>query len=628
VAPGPSPEKLFILFTVGHNLRNGSEETMLKPMLIWGAVVVSALTLSVARAADDWKPATGPLMTRWAKDVSPQNARPEYPRPQMVRKDWQNLNGLWQFEAAKEGQEPPVGKDLKDKILVPFPVESALSGLMRHEERMWYRRTFEIPKEWAGKHVLLHLDAIDWEATVYLNGKKLGTHRGGYDAFGFDLTKSLKADGPQEIVIGVFDPTDKGEQPRGKQLTKPGGIWYTPTSGIWQTVWIEPVADQFIESVQAVPDVDASDVKITVGAIGAAGRRTPVRAKFSGDGDANAIGGSGFAGRPITVHIPDAKLWSPDSPTLYKLQLELGPDGKASDQVECYFAMRKISIAKDDNGFNRLLLNNKPILMVGPLDQGFWPDGIYTAPTDDALKFDIEMEKKYGFNMARKHVKVEPERWYYWADKLGLLIWQDMPSGPPGRNAGERMSREGKEQFERELDRLIKGRGNHPCIVMWVVFNEGWGQFDTERLVEHVKQLDPSRLVDDASGWTDKKAGDVMDMHHYPDPSMPKPEEKRAIVLGEFGGLGLPIPGHMWTAKNWQYRGVKDQSQLTDAYVKMLQQGWALKDKGLCALVYTQITDVETESNGLMTYDREVYKVDPEKASPANRGMAMKDSAK
>jgi beta-galactosidase/beta-glucuronidase len=589
-------------------------------ILFFAALLIPVAAALPVHAADEWKPAAGPLMTRWAKDVSPQNARPEYPRPQMVRKDWQNLNGLWQFEPAKEGQEPPMGKDLKEQILVPFPVESSLSGVMRHEERMWYRRTFDVPKDWDGRHVLLHLDAIDWEAAVFVNGKKLGTHRGGYDAFGFDITKSLKADGPQEIVIGVFDPTDKGDQPRGKQVSKPNGIWYTPTSGIWQTVWIEPVSEQFIESVQAVPDVDSRDVKITVGAIGAAGRRTPVRAKISvGDG-AETISASGFAGRAMTGHIPDAKLWSPDSPTLYRLQLELGPEGKPSDQVECYFAMRKISIGKDEKGFNRLMLNNKPIFMVGPLDQGFWPDGIYTAPTDEALKFDIETEKKYGFNMARKHVKVEPERWYYWADKLGLLVWQDMPSGPARRGAGERMSQESKEQFERELERLIKGRGNHACIVMWVVFNEGWGQFDTERLVEHVKQLDPSRLVDDASGWTDRHAGDVMDMHHYPDPSMPKPEETRAAVLGEFGGLGLPIPGHMWTAKNWQYRVVSDQQKLTDSYVKMLNQGWALKDKGLCALVYTQITDVETESNGLMTYDRAVFKVDPEKAAPANRG--------
>jgi len=588
---------------------------------VLAAVLELVLAATFAQAADAWKPAKGPLMTRWAKDVSPENAHPEYPRPQMVRKEWQNLNGVWQFQAATENEEAPVGKDLKEQILVPYPVESALSGVMRHETRMWYRRTFEVPKDWTGRKVLLHLDAVDWEGTVYVNGKKLGTHRGGYDAFGFDITKSLRPDGPQEIIVGVYDPTDQGNQPRGKQVSKPGGIWYTPTSGIWQTVWIEPVKDQFIEQVQAIPDVDAGEVKINVNALGIL-RRTPINATvtLNENGKSFSASASGTTGRPLTIKIPDAQLWSPDSPTLYNLHVELSPNNQVSDAVDCYFAMRKVAVAKDEGGINRLMLNNKPIFMVGPLDQGFWPDGIYTAPTDEALKFDIETEKKYGFNMARKHVKVEPERWYYWADKLGLLVWQDMPSGPSRRNAGEAMPQKDKEQFEKELDRLIQGRGNHPCIVMWVVFNEGWGQFDTPRLVEHVKQLDPTRLVDDASGWTDKGAGDVMDMHHYPDPSMPKVEEKRAAVLGEFGGLGMPIEGHMWPGKLWQYRGVADQQKLTDSYVKMLKDGWKLKDRGLCAVVYTQITDVETESNGLMTYDREVFKVNPEKAAPANQG--------
>ncbi|HEY8750689.1 MAG TPA: sugar-binding domain-containing protein [Tepidisphaeraceae bacterium] len=595
----------------------------MKTRAILLALGVLAMAGARSQAADEWKPGKGPLMTRWAKDVSPENAHPEYPRPQMVRKEWQNLNGLWQFQAAAENEDAPLGKELKEQILVPFPVESALSGLMRHETRMWYRRTFEIPKDWNGRHVLLHLDAVDWEATVYVNGKKLGAHRGGYDAFGYDITKALNAEGKQEIIVGVYDPTDTGDQPRGKQVSKPNGIWYTPTSGIWQTVWIEPVNEQFIEQVQAVADVDAGEVKITVAALGVV-RRTPINATvtLNENGKSFSANASGFTGRPLTIKIPDAALWSPESPTLYSLHVELAPNNQASDAVDGYFAMRKIALGKDEGGINRLMLNNKPVFMVGPLDQGFWPDGLYTAPTDDALKFDIETEKKYGFNMARKHVKVEPERWYYWADKLGLLVWQDMPSGPARRNGGANMSQQSKEQFEYELDRMIAGRGNHPSIVMWVVFNEGWGQFDTERLVEHVRQTDPTRLVNNASGWTDMKVGDVMDMHHYSDPSMPKVEEKRAAVLGEFGGLGLPIEGHMWPGKLWQYRGVADREQLTAAYIKMLNDGWKLKDKGLCALVYTQTTDVETESNGLMTYDRAVFKVNPGKAAPANRGEA------
>jgi beta-galactosidase/beta-glucuronidase len=584
------------------------------------SLLMALTTLASITLGDDWKSAAGPLATQWVKDVSPTNALPEYPRPQMTRKLWQNLNGLWQFRAAKEDELPPIGKDLSAKILVPYPPESALSGLMRHEDRMWYRRTFDVPKKWAGNHVLLHLDAVDWDATVYVNGQKVGEHKGGYDAFGYDITNHLKTDSPQELIVGVFNPADQGDQPHGKQKLKPGGIFYTPTSGIWQTVWIEPVKEAFIERLEITPDVDAGEVKLVVSPHGVM-RRTPIVATITPPGGGAPISADGFTGRPLSIKIPDAKLWSPETPVLYDLSVQLKVNNAVSDEVGSYFGMRKISVAKDEHGINRLLLNNKPYFMAGPLDQGFWPDGIYTAPTDAALKFDIEQEKKYGFNMVRKHVKVEPERWYSWCDKLGLLVWQDMPSGPSKQGAGEKMPQASKENFEHELDRMIAGRGNHPSIVMWVVFNEGWGQFDTPRLVEHVKKTDPSRLVDNASGWTDKKAGDVMDMHHYPDPAMPKLEDTRAAVLGEFGGLGLAIEGHMWPGKSWQYRGTADQSALTDSYVKMFEDAKALKEKGLCAVVYTQTTDVETESNGLMTYDRAVNKVEPERAAKAAREL-------
>ena len=572
--------------------------------------IVWTVVACAPASAEQWKPADGPLKTRWAKDVSPQNALPEYPRPQMVRKEWKNLNGLWQFARAEENQEPPVGKDLSEQILVPYPVESALSGLMRHETRMWYRRTFELPPEWKGQHVLLHLDAVDWEATVYVNGQKLGAHRGGYDAFGFDITGALKESGLQELIVGVFDPTNEGSQPRGKQVLKPQGIFYTPTSGIWQTVWIEPVGRKYIESLRIVPDVDQKMVHITanIPLVRSSDRLT---AQASIPGHSSTL--SGTANQPLDVHINNPQLWTPDHPTLYSLHVKLTSGGKVVDGIDSYFAMRKISLGKDEHGFTRILLNDKFIFQVGPLDQGFWPDGIYTAPTDEALRFDIEAEKKLGFNMVRKHVKVEPERWYWWADKLGLLVWQDMPSG-------DNKTPESREQFKHELERMIQGRWNHPAIIMWVVFNEGWGEHDVPDLVKHVKELDPTRLVNDASGWTDHGVGDVMDMHHYPDPAMPKPEEHRAAVLGEFGGLGLPIPGHAWTAKHWGYRGVADQDQLTAQYVQMLQRAWSLKDQGLCACVYTQISDVETESNGLLTYDREVFKVHPEPARKAALG--------
>ena len=601
--------------------------------LFFAFALLQAGLTTFAAGADQWKPADGPLKTLWAKDVSPTNALPEYPRPQMVRKDWQNLNGLWQFQAAQAGEEAPFGKDLKEQILVPYPVESALSGVMRHEPRMWYRRTFDVPADWKGRHVLLHFDAVDWEATVYLNGKKLATHKGGYDAFGFDITGFLKPDGPQELLVGVFDPTNEhdknnpeaGNQPRGKQVIKPGGIMYTPTSGIWQTVWIEPVNPAFIEGLHIVPDVEGQKLQITVDAQNAGhGATVTADAKFDsteeGKAFSSSTSASGPAGKPIILQVNNPQLWSPDHPNLYSLHVKLTSKGKVADEVDSYFAMRKISLGKDEQGITRLLLNNKFVFQVGPLDQGFWPDGIYTAPTDAALKFDIEAEKKLGFNMVRKHVKVEPERWYYWADKLGLLVWQDMP-------AGDNRTPESRTQFEHELDRMILGRGNHPSIVMWVVFNEGWGEkeYDVPAAVEHVRKLDPSRLIDDASGWTDQGVGDVMDMHHYPDPSMPKPEEKRAAVLGEFGGLGLPVEGHMWrkTEKNWGYRKIADQEHLTAAYVKMLSRAWQLKDKGLSACVYTQTTDVETESNGLLTYDREIFKVDPEKASAAAQGRIV-----
>lgn len=571
-------------------------------------VVSILLNLVPVSEAADWKIADGPLVTRWAKDVSPDKALPEYPRPQMVRKDWLNLNGLWQFAKAEERGEPAFGQGLPEQILVPYPVESALSGLRRHEERMWYRRTFEIPKEWSGRHVLLHFGAVDWESTVFLNGKKLGVHRGGYDGFDFDITNSLKPGGAQELIVGVWDPTNEGSQPRGKQVLKPGGIFYTPTSGIWQTVWIEPVEAAHINSLKITPDLDKTQVWVSVDAVGGS--------KIV-DGDALMVSiledgkeiAQGISPGAVHVNIPNPKLWTPDSPFLYTLKVKFH-----DDEVESYFGMRKISLGKDEKGVTRILLNNQFVFQVGPLDQGFWPDGIYTAPTDEALKWDIETTKKLGFNMTRKHVKVEPERWYYWADKLGLLVWQDMP-------AGDNKTVESKAQFEIELDRLIEGRINHPSIVMWVVFNEGWGEFDVPRLTDAVRKLDPSRLINNASGWTDMKVGDVMDMHHYPDPASPKPEENRAAVLGEFGGLGLALPPHTWSKESWGYRGVGGQDALTAAYARMLGTAWDLKESaGLSAVVYTQITDCETECNGLITYDRQIIKVDPDRARAANTG--------
>jgi beta-galactosidase/beta-glucuronidase len=610
------------------------------------ALLIALVIPSIASAAD-WKPADGPLMTTWAKDVSPDKVLPEYPRPQMVRKDWQNLNGLWQLAFAKEGEEAPVGKDLTEKILVPFPVESALSGIMKHSDRLWYRRTFTVPKEWAEKRVLLHFGAVDWEARVWINGKKQGAHRGGYDPFTFDITDALKQKGEQELIVGVFDPTDKGTQPRGKQVLKPEGIYYTATTGIWQTVWLEPVPKIYIESLKIVPvmdspkgapihfeslkvapDMDGPKVEVTVTVRGANDNHS-VNITVSAEKD--DWGGSLLpVNRANKLKVPMHHIhpWSPQAPFLYDFHVTLLDGRKPVDEVGSYFALRKIEIGKDEKAVTRILLNGETYFQVGPLDQGFWPDGLYTAPTDEALKYDIEVTKKLGFNMCRKHVKVEPDRWYYWCDKLGLLVWQDMPSGDKGigdKDADLKRTPESAKQYEEELRAMIDHLHNHPCIVQWVVFNEGWGQFDTERITEWTKKHDPTRLVDCASGWADRKVGDVHDIHVYPGPGAPALEEKRAAVLGEFGGLGLGVDGHTWSKKTWGYRGTASQEDLTRKYEQLLKSVWKLhEDKGLCAAVYTQTTDVETEANGLMTYDRAVIKVDVDRVAAVNRGDVSK----
>ena len=519
-----------------------------------------------------WQAANGPLKTRWARDVSPANVHPEYPRPQMARKDWLNLNGLWDFGVA--------GKDatratFQTQILVPFPVESALSGVMRpvsENDRLWYRRTFDLPGHWRGRRVLLHFGAVDYEATVWVNGQEIGRHRGGYDAFSFDITEAVKPVGENELIVAAWDPTDAGTQPRGKQVRKPGGIFYTSTSGIWQTVWLEPVNAAYITDLKVTPDVDNGAVTvcpITTPTLGACTTEAIIR-----DGGKVVYTASVTAGGRITMPVKNGRLWSPEDPHLYSLSVSLKLGSRTLDNVESYFGMRKISLGKDDKGFTRLMLNNKPYFQFGPLDQGFWPDGLYTAPTDEALRYDIEMTKKLGFNMARKHVKVEPDRWYYWCDKLGLLVWQDMPSGDKfigGKDPDITRSPESAKEYEHRADGAgRRARVNHPCIVMWVPFNEGWGQWDTPRVVELIKKLDPTRLVDNASGWTDRGVGDVNDMHKYPGPASPEPEQKRAVVLGEFGGLGLPVRGHTWQSeKNWGYRS------FTDARCADRQPTWA-----------------------------------------------------
>ena len=601
------------------------------------APLVAALLLllpAATLAQESWKPAAGPLLTRWAANVAPDSVHAEYPRPQMVRDEWSNLNGLWSYALAAREALRPV--EVQGKILVPFPIESALSGVMRRvspEERLWCWRTFEVPEAWRERRLTLHFGAVDWDTEVWVNGTSVGTHRGGYDPFSFDVTDALAAKGPQEVVVAIWDPTDAGYQPRGKQIGNPHGIWYTPTTGIWRTVWIEPTPATAIMRLRLRPHLAAGRLDVGVDARGvskdhvieamaADGRDFYVREVMEGRTEEPNL-----LGETLYLPIPEAHPWSPDDPFLYDLVERIKEGDVVIDEVRSYFGMRDVALGKDEAGLQRLLLNGEPLFQFGPLDQGFWPDGLYTAPTDEALRYDLEVTKKLGFNMVRKHVKFEPDRWYYWCDVLGLLVWQDMPSGDKYIGGGdpdiERTPESGRN-FEMELENNLNALNNHPSIVMWVPYNEGWGQWDTERITKFISGWDPTRLVNNTSGWADRRVGDVYDIHSYPGPAIPSLEDQRAAVLGEFGGLGLPVAGHTWQdEKNWGYRSYESSAALTEAYVVLLDQLRMLIPRGLAAAVYTQTTDVEIEVNGLMTYDRAVLKMDSARVAEAARKLFL-----
>ncbi|MFG2516326.1 PA14 domain-containing protein [Streptomyces sp. NPDC048584] len=558
---------------------------------------------------------THELSTRWADEVGPDNALPEYPRPQLTREQWRNLNGRWQFAAAEEGERPPVGKTLGERILVPYPVESQLSGLQRHEDRMWYRRTFTVPRDWhigTAKRLRLNFGAVDWRSEVYVNGVKVADHEGGYDKFAADVTDALKPGRTQELIVGVYDPTDAADgenPPLGKQRLDPSGIWYTPSSGIWQTVWMEPVARDHVDSLKLIPDVPGE--RLTVEAKGVRDG-VPVRATAY-EGRRKVATASGRTGGPLTLRIHDPRLWSPDDPFLYRLELTVG-----ADRVGSYFGMRSIAVENVD-GVPRTVLNGEPVFLMATLDQGFWPDGLHTAPTDEALAYDLKAHKQLGFNSVRKHIKVEPDRWFYWADRLGLLVWQDMPAMTAGKNPGT----EARARYEREMKQMIDEHISSPSIVMWVTFNEGWGQYDIGRIAEQAKAWDPSRLVNNQSGLNlgaDGNAGDLMDEHGYPSPALPpRPDGKRALVSGEYGGLGLAVPGHAWPVQQ-SYVDV-DPATYTDDYLTKLDEVRALVCRGSNGAVYTQITDVEGELNGLLTYDRRVLKPDVAQVKAAHEAL-------
>lgn len=586
-------------------------------------ILVLLLCISVNAAAQDsgWKPVSGKIMTSWAEALTPEKVLPEYPRPQMVRENWMNLNGLWDYSIAPQTENRPTS--YQGKILVPFPVESALSGVGKNvgkDNRLWYRRTVRIPASMKRGNVLLHFGAVDWRCEVFVNGNSAGTHEGGYDPFFFDITKLIKGSGDQEIQVVVTDPTDDGPQPRGKQVNEPKNIWYTPVTGIWQTVWLEGVPETFIRSTRQTPDLDSKSLFVSVDAELRPGDKIRVSAL---DGKIK-IAEQEVSGKDVELSLQDIQAWTPDSPRLYDLEVSILRKGKVVDRIRSYFAMRKISMKADKNGIQRMMLNDEFLFQYGPLDQGWWPDGLYTAPTDEALKFDVIKTKEMGFNMIRKHVKVEPARWYYHCDQAGLLVWQDMPSGDMGNRwdsrpgvigvATEKDRTAASEAiFKKEWAAILNATYNFPSIVVWVPFNEAWGQFKTGEIVDFTFNVDSTRLINEASGGNFTGSGHIIDLHNYPVPAMPDPElfgKDQIVVLGEFGGLGLPVEGHTWQNKNnWGYQSFSTKEELAEKYSAFVKTLVELIDKGLSAAVYTQTTDVEIETNGLMTYDRKVIKI-------------------
>ena len=572
-------------------------------------LLLVTLLLGISQSSG-WQMQSAPILTDWAQLVDTNAPLPEYPRPQMVRTDWLNLNGLWQFQAGLTNDPPPTNQTLSGEILVPFPMESALSGVAEYHAHSWYRRTFTVPPAWSGKRILLHLDAVDWESQVFVNGQSVGIHQGGYDAVTYDITPQLIGSGPQELIVRVYDPTDAAGLPRGKQTLYPGGIMYTSCSGIWQPVWLEPVPATNIADIKLVPNIDTQKLLVTTTVSGPTNGLTVHAVARSGTNVVGAI--SGAPGVALLLPVPNPTLWSPTNPFLYDLDITLSNGVAKVDSVTSYFGMRKISLGTT-NGFVKMLLNNQFVFQFGPLDQGFWPDGIYTAPTDDALKSDIEQTKLFGYNMIRKHIKVERARWYYWADKLGILVWQDMPSANSYTGNPQPLD---VPQFETELTRMVQNHWNHPSIIVWVPFNESQGQHDTAALVQTIKTLDPSRLVNEASGGSIFGSGDILDWHSYPNPSCPA-SASQAVVCGEFGGVGLGITNHTW-APGWGYIAATNGNDLAGKFEDFcFQLSDYVQNYGLSAAVYTEITDVEIELNGFLTYDRKVRKPDADRIRAA-----------
>jgi hypothetical protein len=629
---------------------------------------------TAAASAQAWRPAGDNLKTEWAHQVHPDSVLPEYPRPELERVQWQNLNGLWDYAVTDvKALTPP---SWQGKILVPFCIESSLSGVQKRfsgANCLWYHRDFIARRAAGGGHLLLHFGACDWRTVVFLNGDLVGSHAGGYDPFTFDLTPFLRDGDTQSLTVQIFDSTDEGEpvtagdedkplphnesdQPRGKQTLLADdpnyffhNITYTAASGIWQTVWLEQVPSQYVARLEVHPDLDSGKVDVTAMAQGGAG---PVTVAIQSPDGRRMTDGSGPANAPVRLSVPEPQPWSPDHPALYGLEVTFGPD-----RVRSYFGFRKIERRKDAHGIARFYLNHHPIFLYGPLDQGYWPDGIYTAPTDAALRHDLEVEKRFGFNCVRKHIKVEPARWYYWADHLGLLVWQDFPALSPVLDSAHTLNHPdferppaAKAQIETEMHRMVETLSCHPAVIIWTVFNEAWGQYDTQRVTGLFKRWDPTRLVDDASGWNDRRCGDLFDEHDYGPPNKrdgqvpfgkvvgldPGVVLDRVVVLGEYGGRGISNPGldaegfmpHVWKHKElWRYEELKDAAQLKKAFLDGVSRVSDLTRQGLGGAIYTQLTDVEGEVNGLMTYDRGKFKVPPDAVHDQIQAVVREGSA-
>ena len=592
-------------------------------------LVCCALALTVCAQAQ-WKPAGDKIKTKWAEQIDPQNVLPEYPRPQLERTDWVNLNGEWEYAIKPKGEVEPNSFD--GNILVPFAVESSLSGVQKEvgeNNELWYKRSFTVPANWKNKDVVLNFGAVDWKADVFVNDILIGSHQGGFTPFSFNITPYLTGKSNQKLVVRVWDPSDRGYQPRGKQTSNPEGIWYTPVTGIWQTVWLEPVATNHITSVKSIPNIDNGTMNVTVGTSQPCNTAV-VEVKLLDKGQVVASA-KGIQGKELRLAVQNPTLWDTSNPYLYDMKVSLTKDGKVVDDVKSYTAFRKISSKRDANGIMRMQLNNKNLFQYGPLDQGWWPDGLYTAPTDEALLYDIVKTKDWGFNMIRKHVKVEPARWYYHCDKEGILVWQDMPSGDMGNqwaphtyNGGTDKERSSASiaNYYQEWKEIMDLCVSHPSVVVWVPFNEAWGQFDTEKVAEWTKNYDPSRLVNPASGGNHRACGDILDLHNYPGPSMFLFDPQRVTVLGEYGGIGLPLENHLWWNKrNWGYVQFKNSDEVTAEYVKYANELKEMVDRGFSAAVYTQTTDVEGEVNGLMTYDRKEIKINEAAVKNANQAV-------